>query len=374
MSIFFGNIPSSLAWILSFTASYYAYEVEEIPLGYFIVYALICVVCGVAGTPLSYIKKFVSKLFSKKPKPQVMLFQTAAPPVKSEEPKESWRKKFGKVLDTIQDSVLGGIFTLVFIVPIAILDTIIGNIILHGETKEERQIWNRVFRKESKFYEYKDVYGKDFDEKYNKEELWIHINGILTDEKSAKASCKKMRELFGQPVKLMHNPTDGPVLDIMECMIGKTGLLKHGSTKPRDELRSILLKEMKKDYKKIVLVAHSQGTIITGNVVADLSDAANNDIDDISWFDKDSIWFDKGDNDETMKRKSSELKKTLKKFEVYLFAGCAHHVDGAYVDRLECLSNRGDFVAILGHLFPKFLKPLWKNTWGNGIVYKNNLS
>ena len=120
-----------------------------------------------------------------------------------------------------------------------------------------------------------------------------------------------------------HNPTDGPVLDILECMIGKTGLLKHGTTKPREELRNVLLKEMKKDYKKIVLVAHSQGTIITGNVVADLSDAANNAIDDISWFDKDSIWFEKDDNDETMKRKSAELKKTLKKFEVYLFAGCA---------------------------------------------------
>ena len=69
-----------------------------------------------------------------------MLFQTAAPQMKSEKPKGSCKKKVGIVLDAIQDSVLGGIFTLIFIVPIAILDTIIGNIILHGETKEERQI------------------------------------------------------------------------------------------------------------------------------------------------------------------------------------------------------------------------------------------
>ena len=187
MSLFFGNIPSSLAWILSFTASYYAYEVEQITLGYFIVYALICIACGLAGTPLSYIKK----LFPTKQKAK-MLLGTASPPVTpvtAEEPKESWREKFGKVLDTvldtIQDSVVGPLFTLIFIVPIAILDTIIGNIIFNDETKEERQIWNRVFRKDSQFYEYDEVYGKDFDEKYNKEELWIHINGILTDEKSA---------------------------------------------------------------------------------------------------------------------------------------------------------------------------------------------
>lgn len=200
MSLFFGNIPSSLAWILSFTVSYYAYEMEKIPLGYFIIYTVICITCGLIGTPLSYIKKFLSKLYPKSKK--AMLLQTAAPSLKSEEPKESWKRKFLKVLDTIQDSVLGGIFTLIFIVPIAILDTVIGSIILHGETKEERKIWSRVFRHESKFYEYNAVY-ENFDNNYNKEELWIYINGILTNEKSAKDNCKQMRKLFGQPVKLL---------------------------------------------------------------------------------------------------------------------------------------------------------------------------
>lgn len=200
MSLFFGNIPSSLAWILSFTASYYAYEVEQIPLGYFIGYALICVVCGLAGTPLPYIREFLYKLYNfVNPKPQEMLFQSAAPQLKSEKPKESWKKKVGKVLDAIQDSVLGGIFTLVFIVPIAILDTIIGNIFFNHETKEERQIWKRVFRNDPQFHDYKDVYGENFDDNYNKEELWIYINGIMTNLESAKGNCKKMRELFGQP-------------------------------------------------------------------------------------------------------------------------------------------------------------------------------
>ena len=365
MSLFFGNIPSSLAWILTFTASYYAYEVEQIPLWYFIIYVVICIVCGLIGTPLSYITKFLSNLLSKlHPKQKKnMLLQTTALPVKSEDAKDSWKDNFIKILDMIQDSVLGPVITIFVILPIAILDTIVGSIIYNGETKEERKIWGRVFRKESKFYEYNEVY-ENFDNDYNKEELWIYINGIATPLESAKGNCRKMRELFGQPVKLLHNPTDGPILDIMECMIGKTGLLKHGSTKPRVQLRNILLREMKNEtYKKIVLVAHSQGTIITGNAVADISDAANNAIpeDDISWFDKDPI-------------KAAKLKKTLKKFEVYLFAGCAHHVDGAFVHRLECLSNRGDLVAMLGHLFPDFLKPLWKNTWGNGIVYKRNKS
>ena len=59
--------------------------------------------------------------------------------------------------------------------------------------------------------------------------------------------------------------------------MGKTGLLKHGRSGPRRLLRNSLLMEMKvKDYKKIVLVAHSQGTIITGNVIADFNDMVEN--------------------------------------------------------------------------------------------------
>ena len=55
--------------------------------------------------------------------------------------------------------------------------------------------------------------------------------------------------------------------------MGKTGLFRLGCTGPRKLLRNILDKEMKKDcYKKIVLVAHSQGTIISGNVIADFND------------------------------------------------------------------------------------------------------
>ena len=171
-----------------------------------------------------------------------------------------------------------------------------------------------MFRKDSHFYEYDGVY-QDFDDNYNKEELWIYINGILTDLESAKGNCKKMRELFGQPVKLLTQSYRWSCVRYYGMYDRETGLLKHGTTKPREELRNVLLKEMKNgNYKKIVLVAHSQGTIITGNVAADLSDAATNNVDDFSWFLQDSIWFDKGYDDKAAR----ELKETLEKFEVYL--------------------------------------------------------
>ena len=52
-----------------------------------------------------------------------------------------------------------------------------------------------------------------------------------------------------------------------------------------------------------------------------------------------------------------------------MIAGAGHYVSGKYVSHLECLSNRGDFVAVLGHIFPNILKGIWRNTRGNGIIY-----
>ena len=57
--------------------------------------------------------------------------------------------------------------------------------------------------------------------------------------------------------------------------------------------------------------------------------------------------------------------------EVYIIAGCAHHMP-RNCKHLECLSNGGDIVAWLGHVFPNLLKPIWRNTWGNGIFYSED--
>ncbi len=101
-----------------------------------------------------------------------------------------------------------------------------------------------------------------------------------------------------------------------------------------------------------MLVAHSQGTIITGDVIADCSDIIEG--------------FAEG----YTKQEREAVKKNMEKFEVYIVAGCAHYMTGKYVRHLECISNRGDLVAILGHLFPKILRPIWRNTWNSGIVYE----
>jgi len=302
-----------------------------------IAFALLCVAFGVGGSPLYLIQS----LFKKEEEPKVKMMDPSKAPK---------RRKEESLANKIQKTILRIPFRLILFV-LAILETIFQSVFLsEGKAHaKESWFWDHLYEKEEKFYDYEEVYGGKVQNDYPKE-LWIHVNGILTELEDAKGSCKKMYEMFGRPVKLLHNPTDGPILDLLECIMGKTGLLRHGCSPPRKLLRSTLEREMKNGYEKIVLVAHSQGTIITGNVIADFSDMIEG----------------KGDLDV---KEREALKKNMSKFEVYIVAGCAHYMTGKHVSHLECISNRGDFVAVLGHLFPKILRPIWRNTWNYGIRY-----
>ncbi len=216
-------------------------------------------------------------------------------------------------------------FFRLILLKLAILETIFETTFLHkeivGSNPEERSwFWNQIFEKDEDYYDYEEVYGEEVQNDYP-EELWIHVNGIMTELDGAKATCVEIHRLFGRPCKLLHNPTDGLILDLLECFMGKTGLLKHGCTRPRHRLKNSLLMEMEeKKYKKIVLVAHSQGTIITRNVIGDLNDMVA--------------------NEESTAEDRESMKEKMSKLEVYLVAGAAHHASGKNVSRFECLSNR----------------------------------
>ncbi|KAK1738764.1 hypothetical protein QTG54_010794 [Skeletonema marinoi] len=342
MSLFCGSISSTSAWILSLGAFYYGYGVGLG--GYLIGGALACVVCGLAGSPLNLIKLLLGP---KQPEPQVKMVKVKEASVKP---------KKGLVATTLW-AITRRFFRLIFLV-LGILDTIIHTSFLEkekrGATKEDRNwFWNQLYEKDEDYYDYEQVYGGEVQNDHP-EELWIFCNGIMNELDDAKRVCKKITELFGRPCKLLHNPTDGIILDLLECLMGKTGLFKLGCTGPRRLLRKKLGMEMEKDcYKKIVLVAHSQGTIISGNVIADFNDRIE-------------------DKEKYTEEEREVMKMNMSKLEVYIFAGAAHYMSGKYVSHLECLSNRGDVIAVCGHVFPKILKFLWRNTRGNGIIYDDH--
>ena len=112
------------------------------------------------------------------------------------------------------------------------------------------------------------------------------------------------------------------MLDLIECIGGKTGLFLYGSSEPRKVLKETLVELLQNtNYDKIVLIAHSQGTIITGNVLADLGNVRNDD-DPLS---------------------TSEIRTLMKhKLEIYALANAAHSMPGSnkVVAHLESISNR----------------------------------
>jgi hypothetical protein len=210
MSFFFGKIPSTLAWIISFGAFYYAYGIG-VSLGYLIGLLVLCMVCGVIGTPIDYNRKLLAKLFKRK-KQRL----SASVEEVEEEPSEDW-------VDMIQKTFLR-IPVRIILVLLAILETVFNSMVLHeGGLKTESWFWDKLFENREKFYDYEEVYGKKVQNDYA-EELWIYVNGIKTDLRAAKKNCKQMYKMFGRPVKLLHNPTNGTVLDLMECLMGKVKL------------------------------------------------------------------------------------------------------------------------------------------------------
>ncbi len=57
-------------------------------------------------------------------------------------------------------------------------------------------------------------------------EVWIYINGIATTKEIADSNRDLLYKMFGRPVHLVHNPTDSLLVDLIECLAWKVGLLK----------------------------------------------------------------------------------------------------------------------------------------------------
>jgi hypothetical protein len=174
-----------------------------------------------------------------------------------------------------------------------------------------------------------------------KNEYWIFVNGIATTSDIGLKNVSMLHELFSRPVWLCHKATDGIIVDLLECAAGKVGFFDwFWEPKPKQLLtksvRAALYEAETGKYTRVVLIAHSQGTIITSHALQTLS----------------------GENLQTQRL----MKKYL---EVYALANCAHQTPGYQLKHLENISNMRDTVAWLGALFP--FKDFWRDKYGEGI-------
>jgi len=155
-------------------------------------------------------------------------------------------------------------------------------------------------------------------EEVNDEICLLYINGIMSNEKVIMENKKVLTQLFNRPINLLHNVTDSLIMDLMECLIGK-------QTEDMTEASMITLytfskKMLDPNIKKVIVICHSQGTIIVGKVLKNLS----------------KLGLDK-----------NEL---LEKLEIYAFANCSSNM--TYINNslpyIESFANDNDIVARLG--------------------------
>ena len=74
--------------------------------------------------------------------------------------------------------------------------------------------------------------------------------------------------MFDRPIHVIHNDSDSIFVDLIECLVGKQ---YEDLTEPAFvTLMAITKKLLDNKIKKIVIICHSQGTIVVGNVINSL--------------------------------------------------------------------------------------------------------
>ena len=192
------------------------------------------------------------------------------------------------------------------------------------------------------------------------DEAWFFINGILTNDAVAQINAAYLAYLFHRPITLIQNSTDGLVIDLLQSALGKQWRrITEPATKAFEPVYDAL---KSRDKRRVVLIAHSQGSIIAATVLrllkaitrpaAPLARAARyappefvypaDEIIDLTDFEP---------------LEESELAK----LEIYSFATCATHMTyyragDSHVPPIpwiEHFGNEMDMVARLGMLAPR---------------------
>ncbi len=155
---------------------------------------------------------------------------------------------------------------------------------------------------------------------------WFFINGVVTSPPLAILNAQEIARAFGRPVHLIHTPTYGFAWDLWDSITART--LKKDGHLSRPAFYVVQRALERHDH--VVLVCHSQGTIIASYIVRKL-----------------------------LKHKST--RHLVRKLEVYCLAGVADglHIDeelsreaGHPVPYVEHFANGRDFfcrVGIMAH-------------------------
>jgi pimeloyl-ACP methyl ester carboxylesterase len=218
-----------------------------------------------------------------------------------------------------------------------------------------------------------------------RDERWFFINGVATNEDVARLNARLLTQLFHRPITVIQNVTLSLGVDLAECAIGKEfrtdPKLPHHLTftEPALEATIAVLRALNDPgVKKVVLIAHSQGTIIAANVLRaaaaalGVAKAPRRRRDLVVRAARRLASELSARLDPRLREQSDRLAETLsvfidrrdaaisriEKLEVYTFANCADKM--RWVVRrgsrvfpwIENFANQRDLVARLGVLSP----------------------
>jgi len=185
----------------------------------------------------------------------------------------------------------------------------------------QKQFWKTAHQNRTKtpqdFAAFPDIQEDD-----EESEIWFFINGVATDQWIVQLNAEHLAHLFKRKIHILHNYTVGLDRDLRECVRGRT--LEEKTTVARQLLAELKRLVEKKGKLKVVIVAHSQGTIIASEIVKRLKGLALSEADPA----------------------------LLERMEVYNFAFCADEFPEDTCRHVEHFVNDRDFVPSLS-IVPK---------------------
>lgn len=209
-------------------------------------------------------------------------------------------------------------------------------------------------------------------------ERWFFINGVATDAAVAQLNSRLIAQMFERPITVIHNSTRSLGLDLLQAAVGKSFTDDPQLTAPQTmtepafkATRAILHAMEQPSVDRVVVLAHSQGTIIVANVLRAISDAVRVVAAEISGQDASGLQTSiaraaHGTITRSAAASLEDLDRRvlglLAKLEIYTFANCADRMTYLYsvaerdgrvdLPHLEHFGNQFDVVARLGVLSP----------------------
>ncbi len=102
------------------------------------------------------------------------------------------------------------------------------------------------------------------------DERWFFLNGICTDPRIAELNARLVSKVVRRRVDVLYNATEGVVLDLVECAFGKAwDAVTDAAAANLDELMKAL---SDRKVRRVVVVAHSQGTIVAAVLMKTLEE------------------------------------------------------------------------------------------------------